>query len=163
MSASRFSFVPNLIIIARLCLVPVTISMIVDGRWSLAFALFAVAGVSDAIDGSFAKRYDLTTDLGAYLDPAADKALLVLIYVALAIVRVIPSWLATIVVTRDIMIVAASLISRVLDLPVAILPLWISKLNTTAQIAFAGTMPATKVSTSIWACRSVSRWGSWPH
>jgi cardiolipin synthase len=139
-----FATLPNLITIARLFLVPAVISMIIDSRWEMAFLLFLVAGVSDAVDGFLAKRYHLTTELGAYLDPVADKALLVSIFVALAVVRVIPSPLAILVVSRDVMIIGAILIARVLDRPMAIRPLPISKVNTTVQIAFAAAMLGAK-------------------
>ena len=138
-----FRSLPNLITLVRLLLVPVVISMIVDGRWETAFAIFVVAGVSDAVDGFLAKRYGLVSELGAYLDPVADKALLVSIFIALAVTRTTPTWLAILVVTRDILIVGAFLMARVLDRPMTIRPLLISKLNTTAQIAFAAAVLGT--------------------
>jgi cardiolipin synthase (CMP-forming) len=132
-----FASLPNLITVGRLFLVPLLIELITDRRWEEAFVVFLVAGISDAVDGFLAKRFDLRTELGAYLDPIADKALLVSIYIALALTSVIPNWLAIIVVSRDIMIVGAVLIAAVLDKPFPIRPLLISKANTTAQIAFA--------------------------
>ena len=66
---------------------------------------FVIAGVSDAVDGLLARRFDLRTELGAYLDPLADKALLVSIYVTLGDLGKLPAWLAILVVSRDIMIV----------------------------------------------------------
>src|SRR5579863_6304990 len=89
---------PNLITMARLGLTPVAIAMIVSQRYIEAFAVFVVAGVSDGIDGFIAKRYNLTSELGAYLDPLADKALLISIYVSLAIVGRIWATLAIAVV-----------------------------------------------------------------
>lgn len=139
-SFSFFSALPNLITLGRLLLVPAIISMIVDGRWVAAFVLFLVAGVSDAVDGFLAKRFALTSELGAYLDPVADKALLVSIFITLAIVRVIPSPLAILVVSRDVLIVGAILMARVLDRPMTIRPLPVSKANTTVQIVFAAAM-----------------------
>lgn len=136
--------IPNLITIFRLILVPVVIVAIMQGRWSAAFILFVVAGVSDGVDGFIAKRFDMRSEFGAYIDPLADKALLVSIYVTLAIVGVLPSWLAIVVVSRDLMIVAAVLLSWVMARPVTIRPLMVSKLNTAAQIAFAALMLATK-------------------
>ena len=79
----------------------------------------------------------MKSEFGAYIDPIADKALLVSIYVTLAVVGAIPSWLAIVVVSRDVMIVAAVLLSWVMSRPVEIKPLLVSKLNTAAQIAFA--------------------------
>ena len=128
---------PNLITIGRLVLVPAVVVMINQGSWATAFALFVLAGISDAADGLIARRYGLRSELGAYLDPLADKALLVSIYVALAVQGVLPGWLAIVVVSRDAMIFAAIVVSWLMHRPVAIRPLLISKLNTAAQIAFA--------------------------
>lgn len=129
---------PNLITIGRILLVPFTIWLIISETYGLAFLSFLVAGVSDAVDGALARRYSLMSELGAYLDPLADKALLVSIYVTLAVMQILPVWLTILVVTRDVMIVGAVLLARFLDQPVEVKPLWISKVNTTAQIAFAG-------------------------
>ena len=99
--------------------------------------IFVVAGISDGVDGYIAKRFNLRTELGAYLDPLADKALLVSIYVTLAISGVLPAAIAIIVVSRDLMILAAVVNSWLLNNPVAIRPVLVSKINTTAQIALA--------------------------
>ena len=126
-----------MITVGRLLLVPVTVALIASERWSLAFAAFTVAGVSDAIDGFLARHFDLRTELGAYLDPLADKALLVSIYISLAVGGVLPAPLAILVVSRDVMIIGAVIVSWVLHRPVEIRPLLVSKLNTAAQIALA--------------------------
>ncbi len=128
---------PNLITIGRLVIVPVLVVTLGQGAWTLAFVLFVLAGISDAADGIIARRFGLRSELGAYLDPLADKALLVSIYVTLSVVGILPGWLAIVVVSRDVMIVAAILVSRLMDRPVEIKPLFVSKLNTAAQIAFA--------------------------
>jgi cardiolipin synthase (CMP-forming) len=138
--------IPNFITIGRLILVPLVIVMIVQGQWGLAFALFVLAGLSDAVDGFIARRFDMRSELGTYLDPVADKALLVSIYVTLAIIGIIPAWMAILVVSRDIMIVSAVILSWVLDNPVEMRPLLVSKLNTFAQIAFAAALLAAKTS-----------------
>ena len=129
--------IPNALTIGRLFLVPTVIVAIGQEAWLGAFALFVLAGVTDGLDGFIAKRFDQRTKLGAYLDPLADKALLVSIYVTLAIVGVSPRWLAIVVVSRDLMIMGAVILSWVLEDPVEIDPLRVSKANTTAQIAFA--------------------------
>jgi cardiolipin synthase (CMP-forming) len=134
---SLFAALPNMISLARLVMVPMVIVFIIQFQWMAAFLVFLIAGVSDAVDGFIAKRFDLRTELGAYLDPLADKALLVSIYVTLAIEQVIPAALAILVVSRDVMIVGAVMVSWVLDKPVEIKPLMVSKANTAAQIAFA--------------------------
>jgi cardiolipin synthase (CMP-forming) len=129
---------PNLITLGRLGLTPVAISMIVSQRYVEAFAAFLVAGISDAVDGFIAKRFAMTSELGAYLDPLADKALLISIYVSLAIVGQIWATLAIAVVSRDIMIVSGVVIAWLLEKPMEIRPVWASKVNTFAQISFAG-------------------------
>jgi cardiolipin synthase (CMP-forming) len=132
------SNVPNLITLARMVLTPLAVSMIVSQRSMAAFLIFVLAGVSDAVDGFIARRFDLRSELGAYLDPLADKALLTSIYVTLAIYGELPAWLAIAVVSRDVMILFAVMVSWLMDKPVEIRPVWVSKLNTAAQIALAG-------------------------
>lgn len=135
---------PNLITLGRLFLVPVIVAAITGGYWIEAFIVFAIAGASDALDGWLAKTFSLQTELGAYLDPVADKTLLVAIYVALGIAAAVPPWLAILVVSRDIMIVGAVMISWVLGKPVQVAPLFVSKVNTTVQIAFAALVLAMR-------------------
>ena len=129
--------IPNLITLARIILVPVVVWAIASGQMRLAFLLFLAAAVSDAVDGFLAKRFGMKTELGAYLDPLADKVLIVSIYVTLGITAVIPLWVVILVVSRDFMIVGAIVLSWVVDRPVKIKPHMVSKLNTGVQIAFA--------------------------
>ena len=129
--------IPNIITIARLVLVPVAIDALLDDRFATAFWVFLAAGVSDGIDGWIARRFDQRSELGAFLDPIADKALLVSIYVVLAVTGHLPVWLAIVVVSRDVLIVGGIVLSWVMGRPVTIQPIFVSKANTTAQIAFA--------------------------
>ncbi len=129
--------IPNLITVFRFILVPIVIVMILREEWGWALALFALAGISDGLDGYIARRLDMRSDLGAAIDPLADKVLLVSIYITLAIIEVIPAWLAIIVVSRDVMIVMAFMVSWMLARPMAVKPLFLSKVNTALQIAFA--------------------------
>ena len=129
--------IPNLITLARILLVPVIVWAIASNQMQIAFALFLIAGLSDLVDGFLAKRFGMATELGAYLDPLADKAMIVSIYVTLGIADVIPRWLVILVVSRDIMIVAAIMLSWLIDKPVKLKPLTVSKLNTVAQILLA--------------------------
>jgi cardiolipin synthase len=110
---------------------------IMAGEMQIAFLLFLLAGLSDLIDGYLAKRFNMATELGAYLDPLADKALIVSVYVTLGIAGAIPRWLVILVVSRDIMIVSAVMLSWLLNKPVTLKPLMVSKLNTVAQILLA--------------------------
>ena len=128
---------PNLITIARILLVPVIVWAITSDQMLFAFILFLAAGLSDAVDGFLAKRFGMTSEFGSYLDPLADKALIVSIYVALGISDALPRWLVILVVSRDIMIVAAVILSWLVGKPVAVKPLTVSKANTVAQIVLA--------------------------
>ena len=128
--------IPNLITLGRILLVPVVVWAIYTDLPLLAFIFFLAAGVSDAVDGYLAKRFQMSSELGAYLDPLADKS----IYVTLGIAGNIPVWLVILVVSRDIMIVGAVMLSWVLGSPLKVKPLLVSKLNTAAQIVFASVL-----------------------
>ena len=129
--------IPNLITLGRILLVPIVVWAIASGTMWIAFVLFVGAGVSDAVDGFLAKRFNMTTVLGAYLDPLADKALIVSIYLTLGINGAIPRWLVILVVSRDILIIGGIMLSWLVGNPLKIKPLLVSKLNTVAQILFA--------------------------
>jgi cardiolipin synthase len=127
--------IPNLITIGRLVLVPLTIWLIVSQKHQAAFWIFVLAGVSDAVDGFLARQFKMWSDLGAYLDPIADKALLVSIFITCAILGFIPAWLTILVVSRDILIIGGVVLAWMLGDPIEIRPRLISKVNTFAQIA----------------------------
>jgi cardiolipin synthase (CMP-forming) len=139
MAASALN-IANILTVLRFCLVPIVIVSIMNREWSIAFVLFLTAGVTDAVDGFVARQFDMRTELGAYLDPLADKALLVSIYITLAIAGILPAWIAILVVSRDVMIVGAVIVSWIMDNPVEINPLKLSKANTLVQISFAAMM-----------------------
>ncbi len=128
---------PNLLSVLRLVLVPVIIVLIVRQQLAAAFWVFVVAGLSDALDGFLAKRLNLVSKLGSYLDPLADKVLLVGIYVTLSIGDYLPLWLVLLVVARDVLIMLGALLLRALTQRLEMRPLMISKLNTTMQIVLA--------------------------
>ena len=134
---SYYRSLPNLITLGRLVLAPAIVAMIAAQRWKEACIVFIIAGLSDAVDGWLANTFDLRSELGAYLDPVADKALIISIYVSLAVVEVLPATIAILVVARDIMIIGAFMISLIMRRPIKVKPLTISKLNTAAQISFA--------------------------
>src|SRR5580765_5353472 len=110
--------IPNLITLARIILVPVVVWAIADGQLRLAFLLFLAAAISDGVDGFLAKRFGMKTELGAYLDPLADKVLIVSIYVTLGIVDALPRWLVILVVSRDLLIVGGVMFSWIVNKPV---------------------------------------------
>ena len=95
---------PNAICVARIALVvPIAITLL-DGDFVATLWLFALAAFSDGLDGYLAKRFGWTTELGKFLDPLADKLLLVTVFITLAVAGLTPVWLAVIVVARDVII-----------------------------------------------------------
>jgi cardiolipin synthase len=129
--------IPNLITLGRILCVPVVVWAIISGEMRIAFLLFLAAGISDAVDGFLAKRFRMASELGAYLDPLADKALIVSIYVSLGIAGTLPIFLVILVVSRDIMIISAFLLAWLVGRPMPVRPLMVSKANTVAQILLA--------------------------
>lgn len=130
--------IPNALTLGRILAVPLLTWLIIDHELMWAFVVFMLAGLSDAADGYLAKRYGWNTELGAYLDPIADKALLVTIFVTLGLAGHLPVWLVIAVVTRDVLIVGAVMLAWMMSRPVSVKPLLISKVNTFAQISLAG-------------------------
>jgi cardiolipin synthase len=104
--------------------------LILSGDFSSTFWLFAAASVSDAIDGYVAKHFDQRSDLGALLDPIADKALIVSLFVTLGLAGDLPTWLVILVVFRDLLIIGGFLLATTLTQPIAWRPLMVSKINT---------------------------------
>ncbi len=118
--------IPNLITILRFLLVPAVVLAMLQSRWGWAFTGFIVAGVSDAVDGFVARNFNQRSRLGAYLDPMADKVLLVSVFVVLGIIGELPLWLVVAAVSRDALIICAVLLSTVMGQPVEMRPLLVS-------------------------------------
>lgn len=126
-----------MITIMRLVLVPAVVLAMLDMRWDWAFAGFLVAGISDGVDGFIARRFNQRSQLGAYLDPMADKLLLVSVFVVMGFIGELPLWLVVTTVSRDGLIVCAVVLSTVMAHPVEMKPLFVSKANTAIQIMLA--------------------------
>jgi cardiolipin synthase len=135
---------PNFISLARLFAVPVAVWLILRDRLDLAFWLFVAAGVSDGIDGYLARLLNAQTKLGRYLDPIADKMMLVCTYVALAVAAKLPMWLVILVVSRDVMIVGGFTLAALVGQPIEVRPSLPSKINTVMQFVFAGLVLANQ-------------------
>ncbi|HEC14383.1 MAG TPA: CDP-alcohol phosphatidyltransferase family protein [Rhodospirillales bacterium] len=129
--------IPNFISLARLALVPLMVWLVLSGELASAFWVFVAAGVSDAVDGFIAKRFDMETELGKYLDPIADKAMLVSVYISLGQQGLIQTWLVILVVFRDVLIIGGALLFQTLTQSLFMQPLMISKVNTLTQIVLA--------------------------
>lgn len=123
----------NIVTFGRLCAVPLSFWLILQHRIGDALLLFVAAGLSDAVDGWLARRYG-GNSVGALMDPVADKALLVTMYITLAAIGLLPDWLAIVVVFRDLVIVGGVVVLWATGHPVTIKPLRFSKLNTVLQI-----------------------------
>ncbi|WP_272699941.1 CDP-diacylglycerol--glycerol-3-phosphate 3-phosphatidyltransferase [Desulfovibrio sp. Fe33] len=138
MSRDAIWTVPNILTVVRILLTPLFVVAYVGENFNLAWMLFAVAGLTDAFDGFLARIWNQRTQLGAVLDPLADKALLVTSFICLAVKGWIPFWFAVLVVSRDLIIVGGLAVLAFLGVDVKnrIKPIWISKFNTAAQILF---------------------------
>ncbi|UCG63625.1 MAG: CDP-alcohol phosphatidyltransferase family protein [Deltaproteobacteria bacterium] len=126
--------VPNLLSIVRILLVPVFIIYMLNNRMLASLIVFIIAGVSDALDGFIAKVFHQKTNLGAHLDPLADKILLISAYVTLAIFDLIPSWLAVLTISRDVLILLGVLVLYLNRYPVRMKPSILSKATTCMQV-----------------------------
>lgn len=129
--------IPNFITLGRLCAVPALVWFIISYDYEIAFWIFLAAAISDALDGILANAMHARTSFGSYLDPIADKALLIGTYVSASIVGLIPSWLTILVVSRDILIIGGVLVLQTMRKTIQVRPVMLSKINTAAQMAFA--------------------------
>lgn len=129
--------IPNLITLMRFLLVPAVVFALLKGYMGWAFTGFLVAGISDGVDGFIARQFNQRSELGAYLDPMADKLLLVSVFIVLSYLEVLPLWLVIAVVSRDALIVGGVLLATIMGNPVPMKPLMVSKANTLAQIVLA--------------------------
>jgi cardiolipin synthase len=126
--------VPNLISILRIILVPIFIIYMIDHRTSASLVVFMIAGVSDALDGFVARAFHQKSNLGAHLDPLADKILLMSAYIISAIFKMIPSWLAVLTISRDVIILLGVLVLYLNRYPVKIQPSLLGKATTCMQV-----------------------------
>ena len=150
MSRTGLSHLPNVITLARVALVPVLILLLKDQDYTAALIVFVVAGLSDALDGYLAKRLNVQSRLGAVLDPAADKLLLVSAYVMLTVLGHIPFWLVLVVAFRDLLIVGGYLLYTSHAGPVKMRPSFVSKLNTFLQITLVTVILAQQAAGLAW-------------
>lgn len=126
--------VPNFISFVRICSVPVVVWLIVNNNLLAAFWVTLAAGLSDALDGIIAKRFNMITELGTFLDPVADKALLMSLFITLGYQEYIAGWLTILVVFRDLLIIGGALVFHTITHSLTMAPLKISKVNTVAQL-----------------------------
>ena len=137
--------IPNILTIFRIVLTPVLVIFLMNKRFDLAFMVFAMAGLSDGLDGFLARVMNQKTKIGAILDPIADKALLASSYITLAVTGIIPNWLAVTVISRDLIIVFGVVVFFLFHSGIEIRPTAISKLTTLFQLLTIFTVLATLV------------------
>ena len=135
---------PNALTLIRILLIPLFVNLLISKFFLGALVTFLIAGITDALDGFLARIWHQRTDLGAYLDPIADKLLLASAFVTLAILRIVPSWLTVIVMSRDILIAVGFWVLTMTDHKPTARPRFTSKITTVFQIL-----------TIIWALLSV--------
>ena len=164
----RWINVPNGFTLLRLALVPFVIGAILDGRHTAALAYFGIAAVTDVLDGAIARRFGLGTQIGAYLDPIADKCLLSGVFVALAGSGAVPWWLVAVIFGRDIAIllgaIAMLMLTKVRKFPPSV---W-GKASTFVQIvtavawmvrdALPTRLTETVATGSLWPCAAFTIW-----
>ena len=126
---------PNIFTLIRILLIPVFVILIMNKHFDWALVTFASAGITDGIDGLIARITHQRTELGAYLDPIADKPLLSAAFITLAIIEILPSWLAVIVVTRDLIILTGLFVMILTNYRPKIQPSFVSKVTTGFQIS----------------------------
>jgi cardiolipin synthase len=130
-----FITVPNLLTSLRIVLTPLFVIYIIEGRMTAAMVVFVIAGISDGADGFIARVYDQKSRLGSYLDPLADKILLVAAFITLAARDYIPAWLTVIAISRDVLILLGVLLLLLYHGSAQIRPSIISKVTTCLQLA----------------------------
>ncbi|MEN6489731.1 MAG: CDP-alcohol phosphatidyltransferase family protein [Smithella sp.] len=126
--------IANFLSLLRIILVPVVVIFLIQHSYGKALFTFALAGLTDALDGALARLLSCQTVLGAYLDPIADKLLLTASFVTLSILGIIPSWLTVIVISRDFIIILGIAILSMVSVPYVIKPAFVGKVTTALQI-----------------------------
>lgn len=128
--------IANFLTIARILMVPLIVWLLISDDYAEALGVFALAAFTDAADGWLARKLGALTELGASLDPLADKALLVSTYATLGALHMMPTWVVIGVISRDVLIVGGLMLAWQLGRPLAIKPVMVSKANTVAQIGY---------------------------
>lgn len=142
--------VPNFLTLLRLVAIPCFLILLVDFRFAEALAVFVAAGVTDALDGAIARLTHTKTTLGAYLDPAADKLLLMSAFIALSFMEEVPRWLVVIVLSRDVMLVLGYfLLFTMTQNPMEVRPSAVGKLSTFLQLSSVTVVLVSRVQASL--------------
>lgn len=131
---NQFRAAPNLLTLMRLFIIPFLVIEILDANYTAAFALFILAGVSDALDGLLARWLSQKTTLGQYMDPIADKLLLSTLFVVFTHVGLMPRYVTVLVFSRDLGILLIATLLFATGTLRDFRPSLFGKLNTFMQI-----------------------------
>ena len=127
---------PNSLTILRILLIPVFIGFLLYERYEYSLAVLLLAGLTDGLDGTIARVANQRTRLGADLDPVADKLLLTSGFVTLSVLHLVPSWIAIVVVSRDMMLMTGTLLARLTESQLDISPTLLGKGTTLVQLSY---------------------------
>ena len=156
---------PNFLTLLRIVAVPAFLILVSNRHYGAGLVLFVAAGITDAIDSVLARLMNAKSDLGASLDPLADKMLLVSSFVVLTWLGVIPSWLMILVLSRDAVILAGYLVIYFVSTPIEVSPTSVGKLNTFLEMLTVGfalvtlarpDMPMANVNLAAWYITAVT-------
>jgi len=125
---------PNILTVTRILLTPLFVIFLLRDMFGFALIVFTISAISDGLDGLLARYFNQTTELGAYMDPIADKLLMTASYVSLAVLKIIPPWLTVIVISRDVLISLGFAIFALTNKQVEVKPSLVSKCTTAAQL-----------------------------
>lgn len=143
---------PNVLTLARICLAPFLVMAVLDSRFHLGFALFVIAGLTDALDGLLARLLKQRTMLGQYLDPVADKLLLSTLFLVLTHQGFIPARVTVLVFSRDVGILVVAAILYAVGRR-EFKPSLLGKANTLAQITAVAAVLLRQVDAAVWVSR----------
>jgi cardiolipin synthase len=150
----RLRTAPNFLTLLRICLAPILVSAILDQRYGLAFALFVVAGLTDALDGAMARILRQRTTFGQYLDPVADKLLLSTLFLVLTHMKLIPARITVLVFGRDVSILVVAAILYAATGRREFRPSLLGKANTLAQIAAVSAVLLQQLVQAAWVAQA---------
>jgi len=130
--------IPNFLTLLRIIAIPVFLILVNNHRYAAALVLFMAAGITDTIDGVIARLTNAKSELGATMDPLADKLLLLSSFVILTWLGAIPSWLFILALTRDVVVLSGYLVIYFVSTPMQVDPTFIGKLNTFMEMFTIG-------------------------
>ncbi|MBW2609013.1 MAG: CDP-alcohol phosphatidyltransferase family protein [Deltaproteobacteria bacterium] len=125
--------VSNLITSIRIILAPIFIIYLINDQLLSGLVVFVICGVSDGVDGLVARLFKQKSRLGTYLDPLADKIILISAFVVLAVRGLLPSWLTVMVISRDTLILLGVIVIYINNMKLDIKPSLTSKITTCLQ------------------------------